>query len=484
LQSDTDDVNIYIFGDSKNNYKARVLFIMKIDRDIIKRNYSISKAVFSLSLWLTIILGSCSDNTIDEEPFYLGGIQVNEPDHGEWVSTLKEVGMNTVSVTVYARQGIWNSDNIWWNEQEEAVISEIRAAKAEGMHVVLIPRVTLDHYFEENLFLWHGMTMPATDSLMSNWFKWYTVFVDKWAHICEMENVDVMAIGSEMRVLSATQKVTEMPALEAYYLNPRQQEEYIADRMYYADQIPPEDLWVRGKEVNYTQLEKYLQDEVAAKVKWAGVAACVDAEDPLIAINKRKELMLTKWYALIEKARSTYSGKLTYAANFDNYQNVKFWDKLDFIGINAYFKLRDYSPQIRMDSIQVELEESWDTIFKDLMDFQLKEALTQPAILTELGYVYRENSTIMPWEGFGFSIAKTGQSKDLLVWSKQTIDREERRLAVEALYRTNLKYNLLTGILYWKLTTKDYHIPYEPFVLHVQKEATDELQETLVKFIE
>ena len=457
---------------------------MKIDKDLLKDISFIPKTVFSFMLLLSVILSSCSDNTIDEEPFYLGGIQVNEPNHSEWVSTLKDVGMNTVSVTVYARQGIWNSDNIWWNEEEEAVISEIRAAKAEGMNVVLIPRVTLDHYFEENLFLWHGMTMPATDTLISNWFKWYTVFVDKWAQICEIENVDVMAIGSEMRILSATQQVTEIPDLEAFYLNPRQQEEYISDRMHFADQIPPEDLWVRGKEINYTKLEKYLEDEVAAKVKWAEVVACADAEDPLVAINKRRDLMLTKWYAIIEKIRTTYSGKLTYAANFDNYQNVKFWDKLDFIGINAYFKLRDYSNKIIMDSIEMEIEESWDQVFKDLMDFQLRDSLTQPAIFTELGYVYRENSTIMPWEGFGFSIANTKDRKDLLVWSKQRIDKEERRLAVEALYRTNQKYNLLSGILYWKLTTKDYHIPYEPFVLHINNEATDKLQETLVKFLD
>ncbi len=438
---------------------------------------------FVFLIFIIILFNSCyqSDN---KDSFYLGGIQVNEPDHDEWVSVLKDVGMNTVSVTVYARQGIWNSENIWWEEQEESVINEIRTAKDKGMKVVLIPRVTLDHYFEENSFLWHGMTMPESEEQLAKWFKWYTVFVDKWAKVCEEEDVDVMAIGSEMRVLSATQPVTEIPALEAFYLNPKQQEEYISDRMQFTEEIPPEDLWVRGKEVNYASLEKYLTDEVAAKVNWAKVVACADADDPLAAINQRRAFMLDKWYTLIEEVRRSYSGKLTYAANFDNYKNVAFWDQLDFIGINAYFKLREYKEDFQEESLVTDLENSWDIIFQELDSFRIKESLQQTALFTELGYVYRENCTIMPWEGFGFSIAHSNNRKDLLVWRQQKIDRNERMHAVETLYRINKKYNLLSGILYWKLTTKDYHIPYEPFVLHIQRNAEDPMQDALVQFLD
>ena len=56
--------------------------------------------------------------------------------------------------------------------------------------------------------------------------------------------------------------------------------------------------------------------------------------------------------------------------------------------------------------------------------------------------------------------------------------------AVETLYRINKKYNLLSGILYWKLTTKDYHIPHEPFVLHIQRKAQDPMQDALVQFLD
>ncbi len=45
------------------------------------------------------------------------------------------------------------------------------------------------------------------------------------------------------------------------------------------------------------------------------------------------------WISLIAEIRKVYKGKLTYAANWDEYNEISFWDKLDFIGINAYFPL-------------------------------------------------------------------------------------------------------------------------------------------------
>ena len=46
-----------------------------------------------------------------------------------------------------------------------------------------------------------------------------------------------------------------------------------------------------------------------------------------------------EWRGIIQKVRAKYSGKLVYAANWDNFKNVKFWDELDYVGIDAYFPL-------------------------------------------------------------------------------------------------------------------------------------------------
>ncbi|NJK82690.1 MAG: hypothetical protein HC912_01615, partial [Saprospiraceae bacterium] len=52
-----------------------------------------------------------------------------------------------------------------------------------------------------------------------------------------------------------------------------------------------------------------------------------------ISVQKRPDF----WRSLIAKVRTQYSGKLVYAANWDEYPLISFWDDLDYIGINAYF---------------------------------------------------------------------------------------------------------------------------------------------------
>lgn len=71
-----------------------------------------------------------------------------------------------------------------------------------------------------------------------------------------------------------------------------------------------------------------------------------------------KEFVLNRpnyWSSLIKEIRSIYSGKLTYAVNWDEYKRFSLWGELDFIGIDAYFPLSaSKTPTI------LELEESWD----------------------------------------------------------------------------------------------------------------------------
>ena len=135
---------------------------------------------------------------------YLGGIQVNEPDHEAWVRALTESGMNTVAVTVYAKQGDWDSTNLWWEDEEPWVLSEVRAARKMGLDVVLVLRVALDHAFERNKFFWHGMIMPDSDEALNEWFDRYSDYVLEWARIAEEEGIDVLAIGSELNSMANT----------------------------------------------------------------------------------------------------------------------------------------------------------------------------------------------------------------------------------------------------------------------------------------
>lgn len=45
------------------------------------------------------------------------------------------------------------------------------------------------------------------------------------------------------------------------------------------------------------------------------------------------------WSDLILKIRKIYTGKITYAENWDTYATVPFIPSLDYIGIDAYFPL-------------------------------------------------------------------------------------------------------------------------------------------------
>lgn len=417
------------------------------------------------------------------DDFLLGGILVNEPDYDKWVNTLDTIGMNTVSITVYARHYLWDTHKMIWDKESPFVIKEIKKAKAKGLKVVLIPRVALYHYFEENRFLWHGMIMPK-DTSIDNWFKDYTHFVKDWATIAEELKVDVFAIGSELRILTETKPITALPDLESYYLSELKQKLYISDRMAYKDAIPPEHLWVRGADNSYDDLKKYLEDEVAKKVDWTKKVTYQDQPNSIELINNRRKKLLNGWHNLIDTVRQAYSGKLTYAANFDNYQNIAFWDKLDFIGINAYFKLRERPIEQTDAEKYEEMTASWQTVFKSILDFQVENNLQHPVIFTELGYIFRENCTIMPWEGFGFSIVRTLQHRDLLIWQHQKESYTERALAIKALHQVNEQYGLLQGILYWKLSTDPYHKHYEPFLMHISPEATDPMQSELLKFVD
>lgn len=45
------------------------------------------------------------------------------------------------------------------------------------------------------------------------------------------------------------------------------------------------------------------------------------------------------WRHTIRKVRTVYKGKLTYIANHDSFDRVRFWDMLDFMSVSGYFKL-------------------------------------------------------------------------------------------------------------------------------------------------
>jgi Glycoside Hydrolase Family 113 len=97
------------------------------------------------------------------------------------------------------------------------------------------------------------------------------------------------------------------------------------------------------------------------------------------------------WSNLIDEVRKVYSGKLTYAENWDSYENVDFWGKLDFIGVDAYFPIaRGKQPS------KSKLIKGWKKIEVGLDS--LASMTKKQIIFTEYGYRNILGCAKAPWD--------------------------------------------------------------------------------------
>ncbi|MEM7675554.1 MAG: hypothetical protein AAF449_06080 [Myxococcota bacterium] len=425
---------------------------------------------------LGIMGGACrQDASPPKKTPLIGGIQVNEPQLRRWIRTIDEAGLNTVATTVYAKQGDWDSANLWSDAKIPPVRREIAAAKQAGLRVVLVLRIALDHAFERNRFLWHGMIAPRTDDDIDRWFAAYTDFVLRWARVAEKEKVDVLGIGSELNRLTATRPVVGLPALEDWYLDSKKQEDFMRRVLAHDARITARHRAAMGGGA-FKDNASFLKARSDIWRAWAKATTFQDHEDPRGALNARRRLLDRKWRMLISKVRTVFSGKLTYAANFDHYQEVQFWDALDIVGINAYFELR---PNLHLDDLDARLVAGWRRVFDEIEGFRRDRRLAHPILFTELGYTRRRHSTVKPWAQNGFMLT----DEELLIWEDQRPDIEERAAALRALRRVSTceRPDILTGVLYWKLSSWPDQRSVEPFVVVLDGE--DPAQDILKSFL-
>ena len=99
-----------------------------------------------------------------------------------------------------------------------------------------------------------------------------------------------------------------------------------------------------------------------------------------------------EWRRIIDEVRQVYSGRITYAANWDRIHRVPFWDALDLIGVQAYFPLsfEDRPPR------EV-LERGWDAPLASLRE--LSESHGGKGVLfAEIGYDISADAAREPWK--------------------------------------------------------------------------------------
>ena len=140
-----------------------------------------------------------------------------------------------------------------------------------------------------------------------------------------------------------------------------------------------------------------------------------------------------KWESLIDEIRQIYTGELTYAANwYDEYEHVTFWNKLDHIGIQAYFPLTKMkNPDLAT------IEKGWEKHLIALEAFHKK--YDKPILFTEVGYRSDAEATIKPWEWTEFLGPITKKKSD-----------QTQQLAYEALFRQTWHQPWFSGVYIWQ----------------------------------
>lgn len=146
-------------------------------------------------------------------------------------------------------------------------------------------------------------------------------------------------------------------------------------------------------------------------------------------IAKRPEY----WMQLIKDIKKIYKGKLTYAANWDDFDRVPFWKQMDYIGVDGYFPLSDKeNPTVE------ELKVGWK---KHLTKLETTHKKWKKKILfTEFGYRNSDYAAQEPWKE-----------------NHDTINNEAQSIAFEALFSSLNHQDWYEGGFTWKWYADDYH---------------------------
>ncbi|MRX46058.1 glycoside hydrolase family 113 [Pedobacter puniceum] len=150
---------------------------------------------------------------------------------------------------------------------------------------------------------------------------------------------------------------------------------------------------------------------------------CIGTEYRNAAIKRPKF-----WLKLIADIRKVYQGKLTYCANWDDYQQITFWQALDFIGISGYFPISEAKePSVK------ELVKAWKPYQQELAKFSKEVA--KPILFTEYGYRSMEQPAWKSWEA---------------EHQKRNINQQAQANAYEALFLSLWKEPWFAGGFAWK----------------------------------
>lgn len=148
---------------------------------------------------------------------------------------------------------------------------------------------------------------------------------------------------------------------------------------------------------------------------------CVGVEFSQLAAHE------AEWRSIIAGVRGIYSGPLVYAANFGpEFETLRFWDALDFIGLNNYYPLPD---DLSTDTVVAKVE-------------RVQRAARRPVLFTEAGFASLVAPHRKPWDE-----------------SPRALSPRDQARCYEAIFRAFYRKPWLHGIFWWKVGTNGFGGP-------------------------
>jgi len=159
-----------------------------------------------------------------------------------------------------------------------------------------------------------------------------------------------------------------------------------------------------------------------------------------------------EWFDVIASVRSMYDGMIVYAANWDEYPTVGFWEHLDYIGIDAYFPLA-YDREATIE----EYLQNFDLWLCQIDNFQ--NSTGKDIVITEVGFRSVRGCAVSPYE-----------------WQQDGImDEESQADAYRTILVTLQRKTWLNGIFFWQWDPilREDSVGYTPY----NKQAEEVLRE-------
>lgn len=105
----------------------------------------------------------------------------------------------------------------------------------------------------------------------------------------------------------------------------------------------------------------------------------------------------SEWESVISDARTHFGGPITYATNWDmtaqyGIDDLAYWDRLDYIGVDAYYPLTDSNFNPTVDDLKNGWY-SWVAKFQ-----QLSQVVGKKILFIEIGYRSVDGANIQPWD--------------------------------------------------------------------------------------